>query len=190
MISIYLLIALVCAILLLIMAAMGDFGGDADFDFDVDGDIDFDVGHGDFGGAGISPLSVPILLVFGTCFGSVGSILEALGWNANLVPVVAVGVSLAVTVATFIVMVRVFVKTQGSTAVGLSDLVGLEGLTLIGVTRAGPGQVVVATEERGRVVAPAVARYDIPTNSQIKVIGVVGDSVMIERINEPMEVKT
>lgn len=190
---IYLLIAIICGVLLIVMAAMGgfgdsdiDIGGDADVGFDLDHDIDLghdiDVGHGDFGGSGISPLSVPILLIFGTMFGCTGGILEAVSYDPMLTPIIAIAVSAIVTVITFVVMVRVFVNTQGSTAVGLNDLVGQEGLVTIRITESEPGQIVVATDARGRVTAPAISKSDIPTNSQIRVIGVVGDSVMVEKI--------
>ena len=71
-ISIYLVVAIVCAIVLIIMAIFGNVFGDVDLDADSGVEFDFgegDVGYGDFGGPGISPLSVPILLIFGTFFG-------------------------------------------------------------------------------------------------------------------------
>ncbi len=177
---IYLIIAIVCGLLLIAMAAMGGLG---DSDLDMVGDVDADIGHGDFGGTGISPLSIPILLIFGTMFGCTGGILEAIDWDPTQTLVIAIAVSAIVTAVTFAVMVKVFVKNQGSTAVGLSDLVGLSGIATIRITQKEPGQIVVATEARGRVTAPAIAKEEIPTNSQIKVIKVVGDSVFVEKIN-------
>lgn len=187
----YLVIAIICAVILVAMAALGDFDTDADFDTDVDFDVDadadvdighFDSGHGDFTGSGISPLSIPILLIFGTGFGAAGTILEALEYEPLVVPIIAGVVSAAVAGIMYVVMVRVFVRTQGSTAVGLQDLVGHEGLLTIRVDEGDPGQVVVVTEKRGRVTAPAVAAESIPTNTQVKVTGVVGDSVKVVRI--------
>lgn len=151
---------------------------------DADFDVDADVGHGDFGGVGISPLSIPILLVFGTSFGSLGAILEALEWHYLLVPAIAVAISAIITGITYVLMVRIFVANQGSTAVGHSDLVGLEGLVSIRITKEEPGQVVVVTEQRGRITASAIAEIEIPTNSQIRVIRVVGNSVMVEKITK------
>jgi len=177
---IYLIIAIVCGLLLIAMAAMGGLG-DSDLDMGG-GDADMDIGHGDFGGTGISPLSIPILLIFGTMFGCTGGILEALDWDVYLTPIVALIVSGLVTGITYVIMVKVFVKSQGSTAVGLADLVGLSGIATIRITEKEPGQIVVATEARGRVTAPAIAKIEIPTNSQIKVVKVVGDSVLVEKI--------
>jgi hypothetical protein len=60
--------------------------------------------------------------------------------------------------------------------------VGLSGVVTIKITMKEPGQVMVSTEARGRVTAPAIAKAEIPTNSQIKVIEVIGNSVMVEKI--------
>lgn len=174
---IYLIIAIICGLLLIVMAALGGHG-----DSGMDMGTDADIGHGDFSGTGISPLSIPILLVFGTMFGCVGGILEALEWDALLTPIVGLIVSGIVTAVTYVIMVRVFVKGQGSTAVGLADLVGLTGVATIKITMKEPGQIMVSTDARGRVTAPAIAKEEIPTNAQIKVIEVVGNSVMVERI--------
>lgn len=182
---IYLIIAIVCGLLLIAMAAMGGLG-DSDLDMGGDVDTDVDIGHGDFGGTGISPLSIPILLIFGTMFGCTGGILEAIEWDPTQTLIIAIAVSATVTAVTFAVMVKVFIKNQGSTAVGLADLVGLSGIATIRITQKEPGQIVVATEARGRVTAPAIAKEEIPTNSQIKVIKVVGDSVMVEKLNGGM----
>lgn len=182
--TIYLIIAIVCGLLLIVMAALGGHG---DSGLDTGGGPDVDVGHGDFSGSGISPLSIPILLIFGTMFGCVGGILEAIPWNEPiLTPIVGLLVSGLITAVTYVIMVKVFVNSQGSTAVGLADLVGLSGIATIRITEKEPGQIMVSTEARGRVTAPAIAKEEIPTNAQIKVIQVVGDSVMVEKINGGM----
>ena len=103
---IYLIIAIICGLLLLVMAALGGHG---DSGLDVGHGPDVDVGHGDFSGTGISPLSIPILLVFGTMFGCVGGILEALEWDALLTPIVGLAVSAIITAVTYVILVKVFV---------------------------------------------------------------------------------
>ena len=189
-ISVYLIIALVCGLLLIIMAAMGGIGDtdvdfDAGLDVDLDIDADVDVGHGDFGGTGISPLSIPVLLIFGTMFGCTGAILEAIGEMGELwIPLVSLIVATIITAITFVIMVKIFVNSQGSTAVGLSDLVELEALVTIRITKEDPGQIVATTDQRGRVTASAVAYEDIATNSQVKITGVVGNSVRVEKLNK------
>ena len=86
MFEIYLIICLAGLILLLIFAALGGFGaaaegGDLDLDVDVDaGDVDIgdaDIGEADVDAgmdASLSPLSLPLILLFLTSFGAIGAI--------------------------------------------------------------------------------------------------------------------
>jgi membrane-bound ClpP family serine protease len=175
-ISIYLLIALICGILLLVMAAMGGLG---DYDADFGTDTDFDVGHGDFGGAGISPLSVPILLAFGALFGSAGVVFEELQYGVLEVPLYSVIVATAITSILFVILVKFFVKAQGTTEIKFQDLIGMTGETTMPTKPGVPGQVMVITEERGRTLVSTVSDVDIPTNSDVKIVGMVGTSLKI-----------
>jgi membrane protein implicated in regulation of membrane protease activity len=185
MISIYLIVAIVCALLLIIMAAFSDFG---DFDTDVDVDLgaDMDVdggvdlgGHGDFHGGDISPLSIPVILVFGTVFGATGSIFEDILENQLLVPVYATILGLAVTAVVFVILVKVFIKTQAHTQVDLAELVGSECETTMPISSDSPGQIMVITDERGRTLLTATSNVNIPTNTVVKITGIVGNGVRV-----------
>ena len=44
-----------------------------------------------------------------------------------------------------------------------------------------PGQVVVSTEKRGRTTVKATAKVPIDSNTSVKVIGISGDVVMVEK---------
>jgi membrane protein implicated in regulation of membrane protease activity len=188
MISVYLIIAIVCAILLMIMAFMGGFGGDAEIgghDVDVGGhDMDmghYDAGHGDYSGSSLSPLSIPVLLVFFTTFGSVGAILEATGLNWLVVPAVAAVCGVAMAGLLYVVVLKALVKSQGSTDTTPSELVGLDGLVTIAIKEGEPGQVVVSTEKRGRTTVKATAKGPIDSNVAVKVIGIAGDAVIVQK---------
>lgn len=178
MISIYLLIAIICAILLFISAF---FGGIADMDIDVDVDVDADLGFGDFGGAGISPLSGPVILVFGLVFGSTGVIFEELEFGRFVVPLLAVVCAVIATVATYAALVKVFMKTQATSEVKLDDLIGLEGETTMPVKPDQPGQVMVITDARGRTLLAAHSDQEIPTNAMVTIKGVIGNGVKVEK---------
>ncbi len=189
-ISIYLLIAIICAILLIVTVAMGGFTGgdfDAGGDFDVGGpDLDLggleaDVGYGDFTGAGISPLSLPIVLAFGTTFGGVGAVLEQQGWNSFIIPFIAMLVGVLTAGVMFVVVVRIFVKTQTTTVVHPKDLVGEKGIVSVAIKPGRTGQVVVVTTERGRTLLPAIAEEAIPTDTAVTIEAVVGHSVRVKR---------
>lgn len=183
-ISIYLLIAIICAILLIVTVAMGGFAGG---DFDVEGpDLDVggleaDVGYGDFTGAGISPLSLPIVLAFGTTFGGVGAVLEQQGWNSFIIPFIAMLVGVLTAGVMFVVVLRVFVKTQTTTVVHPRDLVGEQGIVSVAIKPGRTGQVVVVTTERGRTLLPAIADEAIPTDTAVTIEAVVGHSVRVKR---------
>jgi membrane protein implicated in regulation of membrane protease activity len=185
MISIYLIVAIICAILLAITAAFADFGGDMDagagMDLDMDTDVDAGFGHGDFHGAGISPLSIPVVLVFGTLFGATGTVFEALEYNMYVVPIIAVIVATVVSAIVYVFLVRVFVKTQATTRVDMQALLGREGETTMPIKVGSSGQILVITEERGRTLLPAVSDADIPTNTVVEIISVVGNGVKVRQ---------
>ena len=87
---VYLTITLIFAILLIAMGVMGGLGGVFDIHLDIGHGVDMGgagdaggLGHGgggtdsgQFAGSGISPLSLPVLFVFGTFFGAFGTLLE------------------------------------------------------------------------------------------------------------------
>jgi hypothetical protein len=189
-ISIYLLIAIICAILLIVTVAMGGFTGgdfDAGGDFDVEGpDLDLggfegDVGYGDFTGAGISPLSLPIVLAFGTTFGGVGAMLELAEVNIYVIPFIAMLVSVMTAGIMYVVVVKVFVRTQTTTVVHPKNLVGEKGIVSVAIKPGRTGQVVVVTTERGRTLLPAIAEEAIPTDTAVTIEAVVGHSVRVKR---------
>ncbi len=190
MISVYLIIAIICAVLLIVSVALGGFEGDVDLgghDLDMGGpDVDVggpdvDVGHGDFSGAGISPLSLPIMLAFGTTFGGVGALLEAGGYDPFITPLIAIFVSIIIAAGMYMAMSYMFVKTQASSSVIVSSLIGQQGTISVAIKPGKVGQVVVVTEERGRTLLPAVADTPIPQDAIVEIKGIVGNGVKVER---------
>ena len=185
MISIYLIIAIVCGVLLGITAAFADFGGDMDVDVDASVDVDIDasveadVGYGDFHGPGITPLSIPVILVFGTLFGASGTIFEAMNYNVYVVPMLAVIIAVVITAIIYVLLVKVFVKTQATSTVILPELIGKEGETTMPIKTSAPGQIMVVTEARGRTLLTAVSDIDIPTNTIVEITGIEGNGVRV-----------
>jgi len=176
-IGIYLAIAIICAILLVIMAIFGDFGMDMDVDVEADVDVDF----GDFDGPGVSPLSLPVILAFGTVFGAVGALLEELGLNYILIPVLAVVCGIAGAGVTYGLVYKLLIKSQTSTHYKMQDQIGKLAQVNIPIKKDTPGQIIFNTEERGRVISAALADEDIPRDAQVKIIEVIGDSFKVER---------
>jgi membrane protein implicated in regulation of membrane protease activity len=183
-VTIYLIIALVCGILLMVMAL---FGGDfLDLDMDVDTDVDmdmghFEAGHGDFS-AGLSPLSLPIILAFGTSFGAFGVIFDTLGFSVYVTPLFSGILSVAIAGVIFVVILKVFVETQAATRVNLKQLVGKEGVVSIPIKPGEQGQIMTVTEERGRTLITAISEdEEIPTDSVVTIEKIIGNTAVVAK---------
>lgn len=182
-ISIYLLICLICGILLIVMGMFG-FGDFGDFDFDT-GDLDidtgdFDMGHGDVSG-GLSPLSLPIMLSFGTSFGAFGVIFSSMELDPLVVPVLAIIVSIGISALMFFVMLKVFVQTQVDTTVNLKKLVGQEAHVNVAIKPPAIGQIMITTKERGRTLITATAEDDIPSGTTVIIEKMVGSTAYVKQ---------
>ena len=182
-ISIYLLICLICGILLIVMGMFG-FGDFGDFDFDA-GDLDidtgdFDMGDGDVSG-GLSPLSLPIMLSFGTSFGAFGVIFTSMEFDPLVVPVLAIIVSIGISALMFFVMLKVFVQTQVDTTVDLKKLVGQEAHVTVAIKPPAIGQIMITTKERGRTLITATSEDDIPSGTTVIIEKMVGSTAYVKQ---------
>jgi phage shock protein PspC (stress-responsive transcriptional regulator) len=177
--------------LLIVSVALGglvdhaDIGGGHDFDVgghDVDvGGPDVDSGYGDFHGPGISPLSLPIVLAFGTTFGGVGALLEQAGLNPYTVPLLAVVASVITAGIMYYIVVAMFVRTQATSTVSPRALVGRDAVVSVAIQPGKIGQVLIVTEERGRTLVPAIADEAIPTDAAVVIGQVIGSNVKVKR---------
>jgi len=158
-------------ILLILVLVLGDIGG-IDFDHDIGTDVD----------TGLSPLSLPIVGVFGTSFGGFGTILEALGFQPILVPILATVFAVVTAGGMYVVMLNVFVKTQAETRVDLETLTGFKGQVLVPIRPGQPGQIVVVTEARGRTLLQAISDETIGTDEHVIVDAAVGNSVKVHKV--------
>jgi len=169
--SVYTWVMIAFFVLLLLVLVLGDIGG-LDFDHDVGLDVD----------TGLSPLSLPVVAVFGTAFGGFGTIFEGLELGNILTPILAAIFAGLVAGGMYVVMLNVFVKTQAETRVDLASLVGYKGQVLVPIRPGQPGQVVVVTEARGRTLLQAIADETIGTDEHIVVDSIVGNSVKVHRV--------
>jgi membrane-bound ClpP family serine protease len=157
-------------ILLLLVLILGDIGG-IDFDHDIGTDVD----------TGLSPLSLPVVAVFGTSFGGYGTLLEILGFSPIVVPILAAVFAGLTAGGMYAVMLNVFVKTQAETRVDLETLAGYKGQVLVPIRPGQPGQIVVITEARGRTLLQAIADEPIGTDEHVVVDSAVGNSVKVHK---------
>lgn len=177
-ISIYLFIAIICFVLMFMVVFLGDF---VDFDFDADVDMDY----GSFGGAGVSPMSLPVLLSFGVGFGAFGALFES--WDimdARFIPVIAGFFGIGFAGVVFIFFAKVLIGGEASQVVTKADLMGKVARVSIPLDPGELGQVVVNTEARGRTQMDAVANESIPVDASVKIISVEGTTVRVEKFEE------
>src|SRR2546425_13351512 len=194
---VYLAITLIFAILLIAMGVLGGLGGVFDIHLDIGhgadlggggpdlGGVGHDVGtdSGQFAGSGISPLSLPVLFVFGTFFGAFGTILEITQALPQVgVPFFAAGMSAVITAVVYFFMVRIFVRNQATSEYRLKDLVGARGEITIPAVPGTRGQVLVVTEAAGRTLLSAVSSQSLGTGDRVHVIGVEGSSLVVEKV--------
>ncbi len=161
-------------IILVLVLVLGDIGG-IDFDHDIDTDVD----------TGLSPMSLPIVAVFGASFGGYGTLLETVDFGPIgpiLVPVLAMVFALLTSGGMYVVMLNVFVKTQAETRVDLESLKGFRGQVLVPIRPGQPGQIVVVTEARGRTLLQAIADEAIGTDEHVVVDSAVGNSVKVHKV--------
>jgi len=197
-VAIYLVITIVFSILLLIMAVSGGLGGVVDFGgADVGGpdigadlggvghDIGHDVGHdaGQFSGTGIQPLSLPIMFAFGAFFGAFGTVFESMQvLPMFLVPLVAAILASVITALVYILLQAMFAKSQATTEYKLPDLVGARGEITIPVRPGLRGQVLVATDARGRTLLSAISSQELKTGDRVQITGVEGGALVVEKV--------
>lgn len=167
----YTLIMLVFFVFLLAVLILGDVG---DF-FDIGGDIDTDFD------TGLSPISLPVVGVFGTAFGGYGTIFESLNYGTLFTPILAAVLATATAGGSWVLMYNFFVKTQAETRVDLARVVGVRGQVLIPIHPGHAGQIVVVTEARGRTLLQAIADEAIGTDEPVVVDSIVGDSVKVRK---------
>ena len=191
--SVYLIVMLVCGLMLIVIAFLGaDFGIDHDTDVggvghdfgghDGSGGVEhFEGGHGDFSGAQLNPLSLPLVLAFGTAFGGFGAMFESMGWGVLTTPLASATISLLISGILYFAMDRLFVKTQATSTVKYANLIGKVATTTIPINAGMQGQVLIITEERGRTLLSAVASEEIPTGTSVIIDGFEGASVKVSK---------
>ena len=179
-ISMYLLIAIICVILLGIFAALG---GIADFDVDG-GDIDVDVGEGfgDFGGPGVSPLSLPVILMWGTVFGSTGGMLESTDLNVYAIPAIAAIMGILGAALMFYALVKMSNMAQSDSAVDRKSLIGKDGEVWVPIKPDQPGKIVIETKERGRSIFTAMADEELGTGTPVEIIEIKTSGLKVKKL--------
>ena len=190
-ISIYLLIAIICVILLAFFAAMGgiaDFDVDHDIGIDMDGGVEVGEGFGDFGGPGVSPLSLPVILMWGTTFGSVGGMLESMGGiDPMVIPAIAAIAGILGAALMFVALVKMSKMAQSDSAVNRKSLIGEDGEVWVPIKPDHSGKIVIDTKERGRGIFTAYADEELATGTPVTVIEAKTSGLKVKRMQGESE---
>jgi len=140
-----------------------------------------DIGHDTDGhGGGPSLLSSRILSVFITAFGAFGAIGVHLGYGVGAST--AIGFGGGVLFAGVIYLFASFLYSQQATShVRTGDLVGNTAQVSVAISRCGVGQVRCTLGDTVvEKVARAVKDEDIPVNTLVKIVAIVGDVVVVD----------
>jgi len=174
---IFLLIGLICGIILIVLMVLGGM----DFDVDAGGvDVDHDVGHDIGHHGGPSPLSLPVLLSFGTMFGISGFIIQIYYGDPVISAALAAVLGAVMSGIMYLIMVALFKAGEASTDFRMEDAVGEQGEVTIPIEKGKVGQIMVVTETRGRTLLSATSDYDIPAQARVNIIGVSAGRVIVE----------
>ena len=194
MFDIYLIICFIGLILLIVFALLGGFGAAFETDVgDVDvGDIDVDVGDVDVGDVDVdssigghpSPLSLPLILLFMTSFGAFGAIFEIFKLDLLLVPLISGGLSILIAGGMFLVLAKIFASTESTSVVPLRKTIGLKAKVSISIKKNNEGQIVVIPPKHGRILVGAIADKNIPTDSVVEILEVIGDVVKVKKVKK------
>ena len=196
-----LIVGLVYAIIATVFGGHGDVGADVGGvdighvggDFGGHGGLDF--GHGEVGGVGdiasdtvaygevgFSPFSPIVIASFLTGFGTFGIVgREWIGLGAPASALFAVGCGLAVGAIMFTIMVKIFVAGQGSSHAVVALLKGLTAEVITPIPERGMGEVAyVARDSRYTAPARSTTGEEIPRGTGVRIVEVVGGSVLVE----------
>lgn len=167
-----------------------DVDVDADVGVDVGGDTGFDVGHADVD-AGmdvhLSPISLPIILIFVTSFGAFGMIMEAVYLYWLYIPFISTALGVLIAAIMFFMMLKLFAATQATSVVPLPKLIGNKGKLSIAIKGGNEGQVVVIRPEKGRMLIGAMADEDIPVDTEVVIVEVLKDIVKVQKLTSKVK---
>jgi membrane protein implicated in regulation of membrane protease activity len=156
------------------------FGGGHDmpsFDHDTGA-----IGHTDTQETGPSPLSLRTISIFFTIFGATGAISMYYGASALLATIFGMIMGFIFGWIVFRIIKMVY-RQQGNSNIDMTEFSGLIARTITLITSNSPGEVVVSVGgQRRTVLAYAKSGEQIPTGSQVKIVEINGNSVVVELI--------
>jgi membrane protein implicated in regulation of membrane protease activity len=170
-------------ILAIITFALGEIGPDFDtggHDFHVDTGTDMHVDSDHVSGP--NPLSLRTFSMFVTMFGAVGALVMFYGGSVLLASILS-------TIGGFIggwvmwIIIKAIYKQQGNSTISAQQLVGSTARIVSAVSKNVPGEVIVQfADQRHDMIAFASEDVSIPIGSEVQIIAVNGNSVIVQPI--------
>jgi hypothetical protein len=167
---------------------------DVDIDIphiDLPGDVDIpgaDIHIGDVGGGGIdapdvavSPLSPITIATFVTTFGGVGALsLQVFNVDPRMSLIWAVASGLGTAGLMYLFVSQFLVRSQASSEMRRSDLIGLEAEVTVPIGESSPGQVTYVTKA-GRMssMARSADGRPIPRGTFVTIVRSIGPQVLV-----------
>ncbi|MGV8151887.1 MAG: NfeD family protein [Candidatus Nanoarchaeia archaeon] len=151
------------------------------FGHDHDLGHDLDHGIGDTDGT-ISIFSTKVIATLGLGFGAIGAI--ARSYKCSYMTSSICGVLGGVVVAFLAYLIlSYFYKQQSSSTIKLNDLIGSFGRVTVSINSMSSGEVGISYNGLyDTYLAVSNKKENIPQNTQIKVIGVAGSQLEVEKV--------
>jgi membrane protein implicated in regulation of membrane protease activity len=168
---------------------------------DLPGDVDIPGANVDIGGPDlpvhgidapdvhVSPLSPITIASFITTFGGIGVLsTQFFGVDPRLSLVFATVGGLVVSGLMFLFYSQVLIRSQGSSEVLRSELIGLEAEVTVPIGEASPGQVTYETKA-GRMssMARSVDGRAIPRGQFVRIVRFIGSMVLVQPLSAASE---
>jgi membrane protein implicated in regulation of membrane protease activity len=172
---IYLTMAIIGLAFLVLAVFGGDAGADADFDADVGLDHDF---------SGVTPLSLPMIATFLATAGAIGSVLSYSGFDSSYTAVYAGAVGGISFSAIYLLMAKLLIPSQGSSAVYEKEYEGKTGVVTETIPAEGIGAVALTVRGSRSVVSARGTGNKIPIGTEVLIKRVADAVATVEEVRQ------
>jgi len=155
----------------------------------IDGGPDLPSGGLDAPDVSVSPLSPITIASFVTSFGGIGVLAtQFFGVDARISLLWATGGALLISALMFLFYSQILIRSQGSSEIRRSDIVGLEAEVTVPIGADTPGQVTYITKS-GRMssTARSATGKPIPRGQLVEIVRVAGPQALVRPLRTEEE---
>lgn len=161
-------------------------GADHDADHDIDHDVDHDADHHDVGGGGshASILSIKIFMLFITGFGAGGFAGAQADFGVAACSLSGIVGGIVLGACGYLIL-DFFHRSQASSALRKTDLIGLEGVVTTTIPSDGFGEIsCYARDQQVWSTARTNQATPIQTGTQVRITGLMGSIFIVEPVTK------